>query len=780
MEAEFDNISDFDEEDADDTTEMSRHSTSLHPNGSNGGFIKDFPLRDKASSLQNLLDSKTREVEHLSNLLLIERKQHKSTIDEYEKRISIADSEKERALMNRNQTHELLVEHKQKLMEKNDENQALKSKIKYLEQESEKLVAELENTKLLLSDIQTKYHMVEKNVIFNAERNTDQILKQVQERNSAQITMMQQQIDSLKNKYDDLEHEHKHLDIRYKELQRSRESLLIEKSEIINQLNRNIEESQRQVQDLLSRPDMTQENRRLKNALSTIEYQKDELSISNDKLQRKLQEKSTELELMDSVIQEFDASNASFAEMTKFVNRDHLKKSNASTPMSPEIRLSKMKDELCKSLNNIKAKRAEIKILEQQLAEKDKEITELRRDESKNLIEINKYRDEMMRLESKANILQTELDKALAASHETPSRVIDVNLQNELEHKKAECDDLRMEMEKLCLDDDGKGEKLEKENNMLKNELIEVKMKLESATSAVSPKLCQKCEENETKINKMELSSLQLKNTNSEYLSDLNILRQDLAEAHKTIKNFEQNVNLQNLRDHEIEKLQNKAKEFEQFMRSNIRFDSTTSPTSQSHDSSSSARNRVDASTETENSEDEQFSPMNQNQLEIKIRDEMARIFANQISTLEKKFITEVKIMQSQNLHLNNELDERTANLQVVIEQLEMLKFTIVKEREEFKALIEQKDTNINNYRKQIEDLNDKVDIIYEERDSIENLKRQIDNERKELSQKEEETLLKLKKLKEESTKIIEELNEKYKSAKKTALNYKQVNMSIC
>jgi hypothetical protein len=279
----------------------------------------------------------------------------------------------------------------------------------------------------------------------------------------------------------------------------------------------------------------------------------------------------------------------------------------------------------------------------------------------------------------------------------------------------------------------------------------------------------------------MELSSLQLQSTNDEYLSELNKLRQDIAVAHQTIKNLEQSMNLQNLRDQEIEKLQNKAKEFEQFMRSNIRFETTTtSPSSQSQNSSASApHNRVDASTETENSGDEQLPVPNRNQLEMKIRDEMARIFANQISTLEKKFTAEIKKMQTQTVQLSNELDEKTSNLQVVLEQMEMLKYTIVNERQEFQMLLQQKDNNIEHYRKQVEDLNDKVEIIYEERDSIENLKRKIEEERKVLSQREEETLQKLKKLQEESTKIIEELNDKYKSAKKTALNYKQVNMSI-
>ena len=55
------------------------------------------------------------------------------------------------------------------------------SKIKSLENENERLVGEIESTKIMLSDGQTKYGMVEKNVLFNAERSTDLIIKQAQE-----------------------------------------------------------------------------------------------------------------------------------------------------------------------------------------------------------------------------------------------------------------------------------------------------------------------------------------------------------------------------------------------------------------------------------------------------------------------------------------------------------------------------------------------------------------------------------------------------------------------
>lgn len=751
MEEEFNDISDIEDEPSEYICDTN--------NNADLSSRQDFPLRDDTSTLRNLLDSKTRELEHLSTILQNERKQHESSIDEYKKRIVIENAEKERAIMNRNQTHELLVEHKQTLMSKNEENQTLKAKIKLLETENDKLVGELESTKLMLSDVQSKYHMVEKNSVFNAERNADQIIKQAQERHTAQITMMQQQIDGIKSKYDDLEHEHKHMEIRYKELQRSREAILIEKGQIINQLNRNLEDSQRQVQEILSRPDTTEENRRLQNSLRIIEHQKEELSQTLNKVQKKLHEKSSELEIMENVLHEYQASNAS-AEMSKFIENNFPKNSNASTPLSSnhDERLSKVKEDLFKSVHNIKVKREEIKILEQQLTEKDKEITELRHDENKNLIELNKYRDEVMRLESKICALQGDYDLIIAENSKL------LTAKNELEKKKFDLEELDTEMKKISLEENEELKSMKNENETLRNKLSDLQKEVEIVTSESS----RKSEEYITKINELELAALQLQNSNMEYIKELENVRKSLTEAEQTIKSLEHKLNLQNLRDQEIEKLQNKAREFEEFMRSNLRFGSSPSTHSQSS-SSTNNPSKVDAFTEIENSDLSIKHPL-RNQEETKIRNEMAKIFANQISTVEKKFTSDIKKMQNLNVQLSSFLKEEKERMQIAMEQLDILKFTIVSEREEFKTLIEQKDNNIEHYRTQVEMLNEKIDIIYEERDSIERLKTQIEKDRLELNKREE-------KLQQEYTKAIEELNEKYKSAKKTAQTYKQVNI---
>lgn len=404
--------------------------------------------------------------------------------------------------MSREQTQENLVECKGKMIELKDINEQLQSKIKLLERENEHLVGEMESTKLMLSDVQTKYNMVEKNVLFNAERNTDLIIKQSQERHAGQMAMMQQQIDNIKKKYDDLEHDYKHLEIRYKEIQKSREAVLIEKSETINQLNKNLEESQRQCQNLLQQPDLMHENKRLQIAMQTIEYQRDEMSLTISKLQKKVQEQQSEIETMDSIMNECSKNNQSFAEVSNFVNREPLKTINSSTPHTTESKLSKVMEELIKSQNNISTKRQEIKILERQVAEKDNEIASMKSDENKLLIDLNKYKDDCMKLESKMSLLQKELINSANDKKELE------RLRNEIDTKTKDCDDLRAMIDSLKLSEVEMSRKLENKEEQLKamtHELDEAfKKSLETAAiSADSLNACDKCKEFSDKLAKV-------------------------------------------------------------------------------------------------------------------------------------------------------------------------------------------------------------------------------------------------------------------------------------
>lgn len=78
-----------------------------------------------------------------------------------------------------------------------------------------------------------------------------------------------------------------------------------------------------------------------------MEHQNEELLLTVNKLQKKVQEQTSETKMIDCVIIECDGNNQSFTEMSKFLHRDPLKNTN-STPMTSEARMNNVKEELCR------------------------------------------------------------------------------------------------------------------------------------------------------------------------------------------------------------------------------------------------------------------------------------------------------------------------------------------------------------------------------------------------------------------------------------------------
>lgn len=231
-------------------------------------------------------------------------------------------------------------------------------------------------------------------------------------------------------------------------------------------------------------------------------------------------------------------------------------------------------------------------------------------------------------------------------------------------------------------------------------------------------------------------------------------MKQELTDANRNIENLLVKLNLKELRDQEIEKLKKKAQEFEEFMRSNARGSSSTSSSRSSPRSVSTTK--TDVSTETSDLNSDVSSKIRA--AETKVRDEMAKIYASEMKLLEKSFQDEVEQLQNRIIVITEDLEEKTHELGVRHEQLNLLKFTIIQEREDSEKLLKEKDDDFKNaiekYRvefesnqQKVEDLmtqlNEKKELIDEERLSIERLKSQISEERKSLANREEETLAK-------------------------------------
>lgn len=269
-----------------------------------------------------------------------------------------------------------------------------------------------------------------------------------------------------------------------------------------------------------------------------------------------------------------------------------------------------------------------------------------------------------------------------------------------------------------------------------------------------------------------------MQNSNADYLSELRHLKTDLDDANRMIDNLEQKLNLKELRDEEIEKLKRKAQEFEDYIRSH-----STRSASAASSLTNTSITKTDVSTETSDLNDDSGRKMRQ--METKMRDEMAKIFAAEVKAMEKRFRDEIERLNNRISLITDDLEEAAHELSVRKEQMELLKFTIMKEREEshnlllekdddFKVAIEKYRVEYENNQQKVEELmaqlNDRKEMIDEERISIENLKRQMNEERGLWGEREQKMARKFKQLQIES----EELAEKYLNAKKTAMNYKQ------
>ncbi|XP_055373190.1 repetitive organellar protein [Condylostylus longicornis] len=387
---------------------------------------------DEIQHLTNVIESKNNELETISKLLHDEKKK----TEELNKRLALSEAEKCRAQMAKQQTHELLVESKAKFSELEDSTSKLKAKIKTLEDCNIKLEQDLERTRLMLSEVQQKYHMVEKNAGFNADRRVDILMKQTNDRHKAQTEILQQQLDNIRGKLEDKERELNALDVRYKELQRNREAILIDKSETINQLAKSLEESQQQCQKLMTKKDFAQENVALKRVIEALEQQSDHQQKTIMDLRSRLDATSAELAILDSVLHENMDSDNNSPKRINFAKQNLAE----STPLTTNDRLDKLKNELYRSMASQKAKREEIKKLQteiesknleikhlhteidnknkeikdlgKELHYKDEDIKSLKEEENKCLVLIATLKEEKIRFENRIIILENELDQA--------------------------------------------------------------------------------------------------------------------------------------------------------------------------------------------------------------------------------------------------------------------------------------------------------------------------------------------------------------------------------
>lgn len=227
--------------------------------------------------LKNVLSMKTEEINKIIAQNECERVENESTVEGLKTQLAISEAEKERAHMNRQQTHELFVESKQVLSEREERIVELNEKVKLLQARHIELIADLEQSKSMLNEMQQKCALIQRNTSVSSEKHIDLIVKQINDRHAANKDVMQLQINTLRNKLDERETELKRMIEQNNELHRSREAMLLNKSDNINQLTRQLENSHRQCQNMMTKniidTDLMQENLRLVQAVGQLESQ---------------------------------------------------------------------------------------------------------------------------------------------------------------------------------------------------------------------------------------------------------------------------------------------------------------------------------------------------------------------------------------------------------------------------------------------------------------------------------------------------------------------------
>lgn len=404
----------------------------------------DYVSASEMHQMQMLLDSKNRELNTINKVALDAQK----TVDEYQKRLTIAQAELDRALREKQHTHELLVDSKEKCSNLENNIEKLRTEKKFLETENTQLVGKLETAQTLLADVQRKYDIVERDMHRRDDRNAELRIKQLEEHQRAQTELMQQQLHQLSDQLDKKKQELDQMHMRYNALQSSHESMLLDKADKINELNAALDVAQLRCKQLASKPDYEAEYTRQQQCIADLHGQVASMEQTIAQLTERVNGTTAELDLMDTLIQQHhsDVGESPSRLPSRLAG---------STPMNPADRMGHIKQELYRALGNLKGKREEVRKLEKQLNERTAELRVLREEENNTLVQLATLKEDKHRLENRVKVLQEQLSERQLNSSLNVSK-----LQSELDDVLLERDALRLQLETVTAEHQSVNRKL--------------------------------------------------------------------------------------------------------------------------------------------------------------------------------------------------------------------------------------------------------------------------------------------------------------------------------
>ncbi|XP_021928465.1 centrosomal protein of 152 kDa-like isoform X2 [Zootermopsis nevadensis] len=353
--------------------------------------------------LEVLYEVRVREVQRLSQQLEELKEQAAHEKDQLYRRFALAQAEKEHVTQQHSQSAKNLVLSKEKVLELEKEVDTLRLNLANVQQSNLKLTGELDAGRMSVKDLEQKVSLLERSSVASK----DTLLRGMQERYEKEILTLRNQIESITAKLSAKDIECEGLQQRLTDLSRTHEALLVEKTDTINQLMANLEESQRQCQKLIANID---------NGKTAAE---------KEQLEKDVQKLQTELNTVRSDLQHYEVLAQSG--LLGAEDSDSFRMDSKPQPSNDEnIRL---RDQLQRCLAGLCMKREQIMKLKAQLLDRDKVIKKMREQEAAYLVQtdnfkkdaeglleqLHKYRTaegsskDMLKLQSQVAELQSEL-----------------------------------------------------------------------------------------------------------------------------------------------------------------------------------------------------------------------------------------------------------------------------------------------------------------------------------------------------------------------------------
>lgn len=402
--------------------------------------------------LQILYEVRVREVHRLTELIDTMKNDYEIEKKDWKRQMALAQAERERYNMSQSQLQSLLVVSKEQIEDLEKEVNTLKENIKTLEESKNELSVELETSRIAVNDLQRKVLVLEKGTRDRSEALQYEInLKTLSEKHNCELKQLQTELDSYKKYYELKNKENDQLKAKINELTETNEENLTRKSEIINRLSKQIEETQRQCEKLMK--SSTSEDRiKLEMEMKILKDENASLKSKMENLEKELANQENELKQYESLskISLFDVSQTEDS-------------ANKSKEMDYSEMNSKLRSELYRALSSQKAKRQDINNLHGLLKDKEEKIQALMDKERAFLLEAAKFREETSKHFAEMKNFEEVISSKTAENNK---------LKKKFDETKAEFEAALQSAQRKC-------QELEKENESLKLKAIEVEECLE-------------------------------------------------------------------------------------------------------------------------------------------------------------------------------------------------------------------------------------------------------------------------------------------------------------